>query len=129
MDFIFLCLDRGADKKTIVRKLQEWNKAFIDVGIGVNLIEGDLLMGTVRTTLVTSEQSAHVEKRIPFSDGQVNNDYSRNIQIAELNALNAALAVIKWKKLFGYYQDTENEYNSFYSISGNTLVNEDRYEV
>ncbi len=125
MDFVFLCLDKGADKKTIVEKLREWNKPFIDVGIGVNLLEGDSIMGTVRTTLVTPEYSAHVERRIPFSDGQVNHDYSKNIQIADLNALNAALAVVKWKKLYGYYQDTENEHNSFYSIAGNTLVNED----
>jgi antirestriction protein ArdC len=31
-----------------------------------------------------------------------------NIQIAELNALNAALAVIKWKKLCGFYAVQDN---------------------
>ena len=32
-------------------------------------------------------------------------EYATNIQIADLNALNALMAVIKWKKLSGFYQD------------------------
>ena len=40
--------------------------------------------------------------------------YSHNIQIAELNALNAALAVIKWKKLAGFYVDLEGEHFTVY---------------
>jgi hypothetical protein len=56
----------------------------------------------------------------------VENDYSHNIQIAELNALNAALAVIKWKKLCGFYQDLEREHCSVYTINGNHIANEDQ---
>jgi hypothetical protein len=128
MDFIFLCLDKGGDKRLIVDRLQDWGKPFLDVGVGVNIVDQSL-MGTVRTTLSTSEHHEHIERRIPFSDGQVNNDYSRNIQIADLNALNAVLAIIRWKKLFGFYQDSEREHNSYYSIAGNTLINEDKYEA
>lgn len=128
MDFIFLCLDKGGDKRLIVERLQEWGISFVDVGVGVNLVDGSL-MGVVRTTLSTPEHHDHVPQRIPFSEGQVNNDYSHNVQIADLNALNAALAVIKWKKLFGFYQDSEGEHNSYYSVAGNTLINEDNYEA
>ena len=39
-----------------------------------------------------------------FEDTPGDDDYNRNIQIADLNALNAAFAVIKWKKLFGFYR-------------------------
>ncbi|MGB7493085.1 MAG: hypothetical protein WBW05_01660, partial [Candidatus Acidiferrum sp.] len=53
-------------------------------------------------------------------------DYNRNIQIADLNALNAALAVIKWKKLFGFYRDLKFEHHSQFSIDTNLLLNEDR---
>ena len=38
-------------------------------------------------------------------------EYERNAQLAELNALNAALAVIKWKKIRGVYNDLERELN------------------
>ncbi len=42
-----------------------------------------------------------------------------------LNAINAAFAVIKWKKLLGYYHDTAKEFNTFYRISSNGIINED----
>ena len=60
---------------------------------------------------------------LPLSDIDVDNDYSRNIQVAELNALNAALAVIKWKKFLGFYIDIEQEHSSYYQIDGNHIVN------
>jgi hypothetical protein len=66
--------------------------------------------------------------RITFTDGDGNNEYGRNIQIADLNALNAALAVIKWKKLFGFYRDLGDEYFSAYTSDGNSLINEDQQE-
>ena len=65
------------------------------------------------------------QKRIGLSGGGADGVYSRNIQIAELNALNAALAVIKWKKLLGFYRDLENEHFSAYTLDGNVIVNED----
>ena len=52
------------------------------------------------------------------------NDYSTNIQIADLNSLDAALAVIKWKKTLGFYQDLEGENLSYYLIDGNRIINE-----
>ena len=46
-----------------------------------------------------------------------------NIQIAELNALNAMLAVIKWKKIRGFYCDLEREHHCMYTTDGNALDN------
>ncbi len=127
MEFVFLCLDKGTAKKPIVEKLEELRIPFIDVGMGVELID-EALIGVLRVTTSTAERREHVrdKKRISFSDGPGNNDYSRNIQIADLNALNAALAVIKWKKLFGVYLDFEKEHYSTYTIDGNKLINEDQ---
>ena len=65
------------------------------------------------------------KSRIPFADGEENNEYSRNIQIAELNALNAAMAVVRWKKLFGFYVDLENEHHSTYTTDGNMMLSSD----
>ena len=126
MDFVFLCMDRGAVKQMIVRHLEEWDIPFVDVGMGVELID-DSLLGVLRITTSTPEKRDHVwEKgRIPFAD-EGDNDYSRNIQIADLNALNATLAVIKWKKLLGFYKDLDREHFSTYTIDGNALTNEDK---
>lgn len=124
MDFVFLCLDGGPNKKIIIEKLEEWGVPFIDVGMGIELVD-EKLLGVARVTTSTPEKRGHVRRRINFEGDGHENDYSKNIQIAELNALNAALAVIKWKKLLGVYVDLEKEYFSAYTIDGNTITNED----
>ena len=130
MDFVFLCVDRGGVKQPIIEKLEELSISFIDVGMGVELVD-DQLLGIVRVTTSTPEKRDHVKdkKRIGFSDGDVDGVYLQNIQIADLNALNAALAVIKWKKLFGFYQDLEREHFSTYTLDGNLIINEDQHDA
>lgn len=125
LDFVFLTVDNGRARRLLVTKLEEFGVPFIDVGLGVYEVDG-ALAGMVRTTTSTSTQRRHVhdKQRIPFSGGEAN-DYSLNIQIADLNALNATLAVIRWKKLLGYYADQEREHFSLYQIGGNHLINED----
>ena len=71
----------------------------------------------------TGPDDDSVLERISYQDtGE--NDYSTNIQIADLNSLDAALAVIKWKKTLGFYQDLEGENLSYYLIDGNRIINE-----
>ncbi len=130
MIFVFLALDTGETKKILIKKLEEFGIPFVDVGMGLYEAEG-WLGGTLRVTTSTNEQRAHVwdSQRIPFSDGDENNEYARNIQVADLNALNAALAVVRWKKYFGFYADLEREHFSVYEIDGNHILNEDRSEA
>lgn len=127
MSFVFLCLDRGSAKRALVEKLEALDVPFVDVGMGVEVVD-EALGGVLRITTSSRHKRDHVraKNRIPFSDGDGNNDYARNIQIADLNALNAALAVVKWKKLFGFYRDLDNEHFSTFTIDGNALVNEDQ---
>jgi hypothetical protein len=127
MAFVFICMDAGDSKKAVVTKLEELRIPFIDVGMGVELSEGDNLRGIVRVTTSTNEMRDHVRQnqRISFQ-GDGNDVYARNIQIADLNALNAALAVIKWKKLCGFYADLDKEHFCAYTIDGNAVLNEDK---
>ena len=87
-------------------------------------VQDGALGGLVRATTCTPSYHDHIASRIPFSDGE-DNEYSRNIQIADMNALNAALAVIKWKKLWGFYIDLGHEHNTTYQVSTNAVTNED----
>ena len=64
--------------------------------------------------------------RIPVGEADPNAEYNKNIQLAALNALNAALAVIKWKKMMGFYHDFELENFSVYTIDGNCITIEDK---
>ena len=124
MDFVFLCLDRGKDKRLIVDHLLSRNTSFIDVGMGISNRD-DSLLGIVRVTAATPDKKDHIPSRLSFADGDALNEYSTNIQIADLNALNAALAVIKWKKICGFYLDLEREHFVAYTLDGNAMVNED----
>ena len=121
MSFVFICIDRGEIKKEIVQKLTALAVPFVDVGIGISAIDG-LLTGSVRVTTATPAKNDHIDKLVSFSDGG-DDDYDKNVQIAEINALNAALAVIKWKKLFGFYHDLGKEHHSVYDINVNKLIN------
>ena len=69
----------------------------------------------------------HLRSRVCLSwDAPGGDDCERNIQIADLNALSAALAVMKWKKLFGFYRDLKCQHHSQFGIDTNGLLNEDR---
>jgi len=125
MDFVFVCLDKGEPKTLIVEKLEEFNIPFVDVGMGLDLTD-DALGGIVRVTASTAQKRDHFRSRVSFEDTPGDDDYNRNIQIADLNALNAALAVIKWKKIFGFYRDLKHEHHNQFSIDTNLLLNEDR---
>ena len=125
MDFVFVCLDKGEPKKLIVEKLEEFNIPFVDVGMGLDLTD-DALGGIVRVTASSAQERDHFRSRVSFEDTPGDDDYNLNIQIADLNALNAALAVIKWKKIFGFYRDLKHEHHNQFSIDTNLLLNEDR---
>ncbi len=124
MDFVFICIDRSAPKKFIIGKLKELDVPFVDVGMGVYLA-GDSLGGITRVTTCTKDKKDHLENHISFADIEGDDAYAQNIQIADLNSLNASLAVIKWKKTCGFYVDFDCEYHSTYTIDGNFIKNED----
>ena len=126
-DFVFLTMEGNHTKRMIVEKLSEFRVPFIDVGIGVNVI-GDVLQGAVQTITRTPAATGRTPERhgIAFDSPAGEDVYELNVQIADLNALNASMAVIRWKKLFGFYGDLEDEHYSVYSIDGNQLINEDR---
>ena len=124
--FAFLSMDAGEAKQLVVLKCEEMGIPFIDVGMGLDLVEG-ALGGILRVTASTPEMRSHVhDGRISFGEAKEEDLYSTNIQVADLNSLNAALAVIKWKKIRGFYRDLEREHHSTFTTDGNMLLNGDR---
>jgi hypothetical protein len=126
MSFVFIAADAGNAKKLISEKLVEFGIPFVDVGMGLWERDGRI-GGNIRTTTGTPAKNDHLRRRIS-SGGEADGDdvYAQNIQIAELNALNAALAVIKWKQLVGFYADDEHEHNSTYVVGGNTVIRDEQ---
>jgi hypothetical protein len=126
MSFVFIAADSGSAKKLISSKLVEFGVPFVDVGMGLWERDGRI-GGNIRTTAATPAKNDHLHRRIS-SGGEADGDdvYAQNIQIAELNALNAALAVIKWKQIVGFYADDEHEHNSTYVVGGNTVIRDEQ---
>lgn len=124
MTFVFVCVDDGPSRRLIVEALEVRGLPFIDVGMGLELAEGNL-SGTLRTTLSTAADRTTPRSRIPTASLNGNDLYNRNIQVADLNSLNASMAVIRWKKLRGFYADGLMEPTSSYTIDTNLLLNKD----
>lgn len=124
--FVFVGIE-GPSKRPVIEHLEALGIPFVDVGMGLYEAGGSL-GGILRVTTSTPAKREHVREkgRIAFVSADDVNEYDKNIQIADLNALNAALAVIKWKKLFGFYLDQEGEHFSTYTIGGNEMTNEDQ---
>ena len=126
-DYVFLCLDENEIRFLCSNYLSSNNIPFTDVGLGVYLHKNQLL-GTIRVTSSTEFKNDHLKSQIPKTNEEDNNEYSTNIQIAELNCLNATLAVLQWKKYFGFYQDLKKNNSIAYTINDSNLVNGD-YET
>ena len=119
---VFLCMDGHPIKAQILDTCLAHDSLLIDVGMGLHRA-GDSLAGTLRTTAFHSGHRDHAEHCVDLAGDNAEGEYERNAQLAELNALNAALAIIKWKKVRGFYNDLTGELNCEYVIDGNKLMN------
>src|SRR3989442_3249802 len=126
MTFVFLCVEKGPSRQKIASYLIENKIPFIDVGMGLYTEDdANKVGGLVRATACMPGVEEQVKKRMPYAIGDEDNEYSRNIQIAELNALNAVLAVIKWKKFRGVFVDLQKEHHIVYGIDTNVITNDE----
>lgn len=122
-DFVFLSMDSGPDKWTIITALIAAKVPFIDTGVGVN-DDIDGIGGQVRVTTGLPDSSGHVAHgglvSVVAGDAA---EYDTNLQVAELNMAAAFMAVIRFKKWLKFYADTEGELHSAYRIDTNEILN------
>lgn len=124
MDMVFVCVDSPASRHELVAVLEGCGAAFIDVGMGLLLLEGEAqVLGQVRVTTSEPGNRERAQAHLPTIGEAADDIYASNIQVAELNALNAVMAVVKFKKLRGFYTDLEGEHDSVFMIDGNAVVN------
>lgn len=125
MQFAFLAMDPGPHKQVAIDTLRRAGVPFVDCGMGLYVVD-ERIAGQLRLTTVTSDKHDHIDRHIKLNRAGVPNEYAHNIQVADLNALNAALAVIRWKKYFGFYNDLEGEHQCTYALDGNSLLSEEQ---
>jgi hypothetical protein len=122
MSFVFLAMEGGDTKRQIVDVLDATDVAFVDASLGVQRYkqDGSLLASLeINGSAVANRKILH--DHVDFGSLAEDDPYSENIQIAELNALNAALAVIWWKKRVGIYREHREHYHQRLHVGYNRL--------
>ncbi len=117
-DFVFVSVDDGPARRFIVDWLSSKGIPFVDCGMGLNRsIVG--LNGMVR---ITGVDRAAYDRTVgtaylPTMNAK-EDEYRKQGQIAELNALNATLAVIRFKQHFKLLdRDDESSWHTFETAS------------
>ena len=120
-NFVFLAMDTGPDKKVVVETLIASGIPFIDTGVGLSK-DADGIAGQIRITTSTPGRSEHIsqDELISYFAGE-DAEYDTNLQVDELNALTANLAVLRYKKLQRFYADVENERHSVFVVNSGDL--------
>jgi hypothetical protein len=114
--FAFVCVDKGSARAEIFDLLISLRIPFIDVGMGLNRKQG-ALSGTIRATYYSAENAANVRNlKLAEMVDDPDDIYRRNVQISELNALNAAIAVVRYKQLIGFYVNDNKLYHLLMGI-------------
>jgi molybdopterin/thiamine biosynthesis adenylyltransferase len=99
-DFVFVSVDDGPARLHIVDWLSANNIPYVDCGVGLTRsLVG--LSGFVRVTGVDRKAFEDNVKtcRLPVENAK-DDEYHQQAQIPELNALNAAMAVVRFKQYF-----------------------------
>lgn len=102
--FAFVAIDACPEKADIISELERRNLPFVDVGMGLHLGSNGI-GGTLRAVLSTENDRELVRPHIPLDRGGRDNVYENNIQISDLNSLNADMAIQLWKSFRGVYAD------------------------
>jgi hypothetical protein len=122
MDFVFVSVDDSPARAVIIDALVRMERRFVDVGMDMEIEKRSRKIGgTCRVTSGRPGEYAHIRDTVPMEEFK-GNDIYRNIQVADMNMLNAALAVGKWKKMVGFYVDDGWETNMAYTLDSNSLA-------
>jgi len=114
--FAFVCVDKGSARAGIFDLLIDLQIPFIDVGMGLNRKQGPLA-GTIRATHYAVGNAIDVRNmQLAEMADDPDDIYRNNVQIAELNALNASIAMIRYKQLLGFYVDDSQSYHLLMGI-------------
>ena len=115
--FAFVCVDKGSARAEIFDLLLAKRIPFIDVGMGLKRRD-DRLTGMARATYYSPEHGVRIrDKGLAELKDQPDNLYRISIQIAELNALNAALAILRFKQMRGFYFEESPYYHLLFDVS------------
>ncbi len=101
-DFVFICIGAdGENKIDIMKYLLNNAIPFVDTGIGVKVDNGRL-RSNFHTTIITDAFTEEFPESFVSQDTEDDEVYPSNIQIAEINALNACSGCYCLEEIPGY---------------------------
>lgn len=123
--FAFVCIDKGSARAEIFDLLIQLRIPFLDVGMGLKRKDDGPINGMMRTTYFPPELAAALkDKGLAELSDAPDNLYRENIQIGELNALNACIAMIRYKQVRSFYRADEDNLHMLFEIADLSMVAE-----
>ena len=118
--FVFIAVDKADVRTALCETLVQKKIPFIDVGMGIELEEGRV-RGSCQV-FYSGEVPGRWRNAIPTAEGADGAKAYYDLQLADLGALNAALAVGVWRRHIGQYGEEEKDWLTRYSIEENDLL-------
>jgi hypothetical protein len=116
VSFAFVCVDKGSSRAGIFDLLIGLKIPFIDVGMGLRRKDG-ALDGMARVTYYPPERAQEIRDKGLAELADAPDDlYRANIQTSELNALNACLAVLRFKQIRHFYFEEPSYYHLLFGF-------------
>lgn len=120
-DFIFVCVDDAPSRQTITEACHAASVPFVDVGMGLNK-GANGLYGFVRAA---GGERGDFDKLngsqyLPAENAH-DREYRNQPQIVELNALNAAMAVIRFKQHMGFFDRLTSAHAVVFDVAAMTM--------
>lgn len=126
--FAFVCVDKGKSKAGIFEVLLAKGTPFIYVWMVLKRRSGGL-NGMARVTYYPTDLGQEISRMgLAELQNQPDDLYRTNIQISELNAMNAALAVIRYKQLRGFYHDGAAYYHLLLEVADLKIVGVNKHD-
>ncbi|TAL90064.1 MAG: ThiF family adenylyltransferase [Candidimonas sp.] len=117
-DFVFVCVDDAPSRQMIAQACHNASVPFVDVGMGLNK-GANGLYGFVRTAGGERGDFDRLNgtQHLPAQNAH-DREYRNQPQIAELNALNAAIAVIRFKQHMGFFDRLTDSHAVVFDVAG-----------
>lgn len=120
--FAFVSVDKGTARAEVFDLLIALGIPFIDVGMGLNRQHGPL-SGMLRVTYYPPDRARELrDQGLAELVDRPEDIYRSNIQIGELNALNACLAILRFKQLRGFYHEGQAYQHLLFGVGDFSMV-------
>ena len=119
LDFVFVAVDKTNVRTALCEALEAARIPFVDAGMGIYRHE-ERVRGSCQV-FFSGEEPSRWRIGIPTVEETGEDEY-RALQLADLGALTAALAVGMWRRHIGQYEDETKDWLVRYEIENNDLL-------